>query len=570
MPKTPAKPRALDLLPYEERLIGVEHRDVVPRAHPDRAYARESVERAARGEGPTFASWTLQFEDGLAIFNAAPSKAWWVRVHDLEPILACWGLRALPGFVKCGAGAPAETVPIARRIDSPRVAPMMAEALGRLAKQRSIAERWLFDHPRAAAIGLVPPAVDGAKNAKAYARAALVRLVEGGQGGVVQEIIDAYGLTSELAELFDGVNAAPPPTKRERVEVDVEVRALEERLQRAIPSKATYDLLDRLAHLDSDRALFAIADLSTKARSKPLRRRASQALEAVRARRGLSPDDLAVRMVPTAGLDDPEIVIAGVAYRLAASPTLDPQVVDPEGRRLAKLPKGATPAISARWTLLTKELKTLAKSLGERLERRMIAGDAWSAEAFRAHVIGHPLLIEIARGLLFAAGPRTLFRVAEDASLADDDDGAFALDPSAEVRIVHPLDVDRATLARWSERFAEYGIVQPFEQLGRAAFVVTVVEGRIAELEVTRLEPARVFALERTGWERGHIDHGPTLLSMRCALPGLVAEVWLTPGIGLNDPMASGAQALRVEVRSEHDVLPLRSLSEVVRALRTS
>jgi hypothetical protein len=184
--------RSCQLLPYEEQLVGVERREVVPRSHPDRrAYARESVERAVCGDGPTFASWTLQFEDGLAIFDAAPSKSWWVRAHDLEPILACWGLLAIPGLVRCGEGAPAETVPITRRIDSPRMAPMMAEALARLAKQRAFAERWLFEHSRAAAIGLVPPAVDGAKNAKSYARAALVRLVEGGQGAVVREIVEA-------------------------------------------------------------------------------------------------------------------------------------------------------------------------------------------------------------------------------------------------------------------------------------------------------------------------------------------------------------------------------------------
>ncbi|MBN8613195.1 MAG: DUF4132 domain-containing protein [Deltaproteobacteria bacterium] len=576
MAKPKSERRGIELPPYDERLVGVERRPVVSQepdtawARDRRAYEREAVAQAVRGEKKTFASWTLSLEDGLAIFNAAPSNTWWVRVHDLEPILACWGLDAIPGLVRCGQSAPAETVPIARRIDSPRIAPMMAEALGRLAKQRSIAEQWLFEHPRAAAIGLVPPAVEGAKSAKIFARAGLVRLVEGGQGAVVREVIDAYGLTDELADLLANVEAPVVATKPQRVESDAEVREIEERLRRAVPSKTTYDLLDRLTRIDSDRALFAVADLSTKARSKPLRRRAVQALDAVRARRGLSSDDLAVRMVPTAGLDDPEITIAGTRHRLAASPALDPQLVDPEGRRLAQLPKGAPKETKARWALLTKELKTIAKSLRERLERRMVAGDAWTAESFRAHVIGHPLLVEIARGLLFTAGPEAFFRVAEDGTLADEHDGASELPASAEVRIVHPLDVDRATLARWSQRFAEYDLMQPFEQLGRAAFAVSLVDGRVAGLEDLRLQPAQALALERAGWERGHIDHGPTLQSMRCVLPGLIAEVWLTPGIGLSDPMGSGSQALRVEVRAEHDAPAPRSLSEVVRALRSS
>lgn len=564
MTKPPARSR--ELLPYEERLVGVERRDVVPRSHPDRrAYARECVERAARGEGPTFASWTLQFEDGLAIFNAAPSKAWWVRAHDLQPVLACWGLDAIPGFVRCGAGAPAETVPVAKHIDSPRIAPMMAEAFGRLAKQRAIAERWLFDHPRAAAIGLVPTAVDGPKKLEGFARAALARLVEGGQGAVVREIADAYGLASELQDLL--VDAVPPEPPQ-RIDAAEEVREIEERLLRATPSKITYDLLDRLTRIDSDRALFAVADLAAKARSRPLRRRATQALDAVRARRGLSVEDLAVRMIPTAGLDEPHVTIAGVHYRLASSPSLDPQIVDPDGRRLSKLPKGASPETKARWTLFAKELKTIAKSVRERLERRMIAGDPWTAEAFRAHVIGHPLLVEIARGLLFATGSSTLFRVAEDGTLADADDQSFVLEEAAVVRIVHPLDVDRDALERWSQRFADYDVVQPFEQLGRAAFVVRAAEGRVVELEQTRLDPAAVLALERRGWERGHVDHGPTLQSMRGVFPGLACEVWLSPGLRLDDPLGSGPQSLRVEIRSEHDEPPPRSLSELARALR--
>jgi hypothetical protein len=268
---------------------------------------------------------------------------------------------------------------------------------------------------------------------------------------------------------------APAQASSTRADTDAEVRLIEERLRRSTPSTATFDLLDRLTRIDTDRALFALADLSSKARSSPLRRRAAQALDAVRARRGLSPEDLAVRMVPTAGLDDPEIVVAGARYRLAASPSLEPQVLDADGRRSGRLPRGATVEIKARWSLLTKELKTIAKGLRERLERRMIAGDAWSAEAFRAHVVGHPLLVEIARGLLFSAGPGTFFRVAEDGTLADEDDHALALESSAEVRSVHPLDVNPGVLARWSERFADYEVVQPFEQLGRTAFLVRAV-----------------------------------------------------------------------------------------------
>src|SRR5687767_1086523 len=81
-PSAPAEAarRMKALLPYKDRLVGVE-------VDPKRAvredaerlrYMRGQIEKATRGECQTFASWTLAFDDGLAIFNRSPSKSWWV------------------------------------------------------------------------------------------------------------------------------------------------------------------------------------------------------------------------------------------------------------------------------------------------------------------------------------------------------------------------------------------------------------------------------------------------------------------------------------------------------------
>jgi hypothetical protein len=555
------------LLPYEDRLVGVEARGARRASHGNAAFRRERVERAARGEGPTFASWTIDLgEEGLAIFNRLPSRAWWVRAYDLRPILEAWGLRALDGIVACGAGAPAETVPVAAHVDSPRVAPMMAEAYARLAKQRAIGEKWLFDFSQAAAIGLVPPAALGRGKARDYARGALTKLVEGGRAEIVREVAGQYGLTDALADVLAKTGAPPP--KGAAPDLDEEVRDLEQRLRKATASSAAFRLFDRLTEIDTDRALFAVAELATKARSKPLRVRASQALGAVRARRGLTEDDLAVRMVPTLGLDDPEIAIGGVIHRLAASPALEPQVIAPDGTRAAALPRGAPDEVKRRWALLKKELRTLASAPRDRLERRMIAGDAWTGETFLAHVVGHPLLVELARGLVFRADGR-LFRVAEDRTLADDEDRALALAPAALVAIAHPLDVDAADLRRWTERFAEYEILQPFPQLGREFFHVAVEDGHLRSLEGKMFEPGHVLGLERRGWERGEIDHGPTLRSMHRAVPGGGVGAAFEPGVRLDDVRGSPPQRLAaVRVHSTSGApMPPRSLSEIVRDL---
>src|SRR5262249_45443331 len=156
-----------------------------------------------------------------------------------------------------------------------------------------------------------------------YARGALMKLAVGGRVDVVQRVAERYALHGELADVLATTARRAPP------DLDQEVRDLEDRLRKAPASSAAFASFDRLTEIDSDRALFAVAELATKARSRPLRRRAAQALGAVRARRGLSEDDLAVRMIPTLGLDHPEIEIGGLPFRLAASPSLEPQIIAP-------------------------------------------------------------------------------------------------------------------------------------------------------------------------------------------------------------------------------------------------
>lgn len=568
-----------ELLPYAERLVGVERAAPPARGARD-DYARDQARAAAAGsKRKTFASFTLALGDeGLALFNRLPSSAWWVRTYDLEKVLAAWGLDCLPGIVACGAGAPSETVLVADHIDSPRVAPMMAETFGRLAKQRAIAEGWLFRHPEAAAIGLVPDAVAGKPKARAFARGALARLVEGGQADLVRDVAARYGaeVQAELLDLLGPPRGAARSKSKKKaarttgpdLALEAEARDLEQQLRRATAGTAAYELVDRLGRIDTDRALFAIAELAAKARSRPLRRRAAQALAAARARRGLSEDDLAVRMIPRLGLDDPWVTLRGERHRLAASPALEPRLVAPDGTRAATLPQGAPAALRRRWELLRKELRTLSRATRDRLERRMVAGDAWSGEAFLAHVVGHPVLVELARGLLLRAGD-AWFRVAEDGTLADEEDALLRLPAGASVVIPHPLDVPAARLARWAERFAEYSLVQPFEQLGRAHHRVAVKGGRVPSLVGRTLPSGAVLGLERRGWERGHIDHGPTLCSMVRALPGLTAHVSFEPGVRLDAPTRPPTQRVSdVSLSLEAGATPpARSLSELARDL---
>ncbi len=555
----------MDLLPYPARLHPLPEGVRPFEASDASPYARKTVEAIAAGATePTFASWTLQLgERGLALFNGRPSRQWWVRTYDLMPLLATWGLRALPGLVACGKGSPSQTVPVARLIDAPEVAPMMAEAIARLAKQRAIAERWLLAHPRAAAIGLVPDALRTRGKARGYARQALRRLLESGCGEEVAAVVGAYGAREALAELWEDLAPAPAPP---RLDSDSRARELEASLLRANAGNEAYGRVDALAALDSERALFALVEVAHRARSRPIRRRARESLEAVRVRRGLSAADLEERMLPTLGLGEP--LDAQGSWRLSASSDLKAALVDREGRRRSRLPRGLSAEAKARWKLLRRELKTVARSVLGRLEQRMIAEERWSAADFRGTVLAHPLLRELARGLVFDAGAR--FRVAEDYTLADVDDEPFAL-PEADVAIVHPLHLSAEERAAWVAVLADNACVQPFPQLSRPVARPRLEAGALVGLAPALPLSTTAFAVlgaTRRGWERGRIERGALLCSVRRELAGCAAEAELTPGIALHDPAAAPVQRLGpVRVEGEPSALVLSELGVELAAL---
>ncbi|HEY1959088.1 MAG TPA: DUF4132 domain-containing protein [Polyangiaceae bacterium] len=84
------------------------------------------------------------------------------------------------------------------RVDSPRVATHMADALVRLKKGKPHAIDWLTHHPEAAAIGLVPAAVGPAGKARELAETAL-RFVARAHRDVVERIAKRFGADAESA-----------------------------------------------------------------------------------------------------------------------------------------------------------------------------------------------------------------------------------------------------------------------------------------------------------------------------------------------------------------------------------
>ncbi|GGU90394.1 hypothetical protein GCM10010182_01200 [Actinomadura cremea] len=339
--------------------------------------------------------------------------------------------------------------------------------------------------------------------------------------------------------------------------------------------------LDVLADLGSDLALTHLQTLANKARSRTLRDRAATRVDRVARERGLDAEQLADRLVPALGLAPDGSMTLDYGPRrftVGFDERLRPFVTDTSGRRRATPPKpGAkddpvlAPAARTAFSALRKDVRAVAAERIQRLERAMVTGARWTPAEFRRYFAQHPLTVHLTRRLLWVAEDdtgATAFRVAEDRTLADLEDGAFVLPEGARVGVVHPLHLDTGSLRGWSEAFADYEILQPFEQLARPAYVPTEEErngSRLRRFEGLTVPMAALLALVRRGWEPGEPGDGGGVidLSYRFA-PDRWVYIGLTPGFGIGHMAEGDTQTLRdVEIGADDGTLRLGDLDPV-------
>ena len=277
--------------------------------------------------------------------------------------------------------------------------------------------------------------------------------------------------------------------------------------------------LDVLAAIGTDTALLHLHGISQRVKFKALKVRATEKIAEVAAGLGLTGEQLSDRLVPDLGLDaDGSTVVdyGSRTFTVGFDEQLRPYVRDSDGKQRKDLPKpGAkddpelAPAERKRFMALKKEVRTLASDQVHRLEAAMVAGRSWTAREFTELFVDHPLMWHLVRRLVWLSetdGATTAFRVAEDRTFADVEDDTFDLPGAAAVRLAHPLYLGEAVTA-WSDVFADYEILQPFPQLGRAVFALTEEEAaghRLTRFEGFKVPTGKVLGLEKFGWQRGN------------------------------------------------------------------
>ncbi len=134
-------------------------------------------------------------------------------------------------------------------VDSPRVAPLMAEGLGGRPEQVAVARAWFDRFPEAAALGLVPAALDANKATSARAADAL-RLLRRRQPEALARALPHYdaAVREAIADRMDRAAELPPrkPTLPEAVAVDALPRPIANDGKSALQGAALAELLQLL------------------------------------------------------------------------------------------------------------------------------------------------------------------------------------------------------------------------------------------------------------------------------------------------------------------------------------
>ncbi|MCC7538325.1 MAG: DUF4132 domain-containing protein [Deltaproteobacteria bacterium] len=346
-----------------------------------------------------------------------------------------------------------------------------------------------------------------------------------------------------------------------------------------------------LAALGSDMALMHLAHIAETSRFEALRKEAAALVREAAEARGLTEAELADRTAPDAGLDaDGSITLSyGTrSFRVTLDEALGPMVRertgDQWGPRLKTLPRPsknddakAAQSARARYDGLKDDLESIAKRQVRRFEHAMVEGRVWKRADFLAFVVGHPVSIHLASRLVWeqsteAAGVWTSFRVAEDRTFADAADDPVELSADASVRIAHPARTP-ALASAWTGVFADYALVQPFEQLARATFAMTPDERHALAVARTATGPGvaarRILGtLESRGWRREHGGHITAYARDVRGRDGasLVARLPLTPGFSIDMLAHDAGQSLGALVVSrpaDRTPLPIASLDPV-------
>lgn len=333
--------------------------------------------------------------------------------------------------------------------------------------------------------------------------------------------------------------------------------------------------LDVLMAIGSDKALHALWTIADGLRFPALRKKAEANIQHIADELGLSPEDLADRVIPRLGFDEQSTMVVDygwTSFTVSLTSQLHVVLTNSTGDILPDLPAPTKTDTNdahdayKRYTKTRRDLRTCAPDLIDRLEMAMLTERRWTLHAIEQRYLHHPLMWLLTRTLVWVTEDQVLFRFDD---LLREPVTATAqpliLDGTSSIRIAHPVEMEGDDAQTWQAVFDDSAMEQPFEQLWRAVFTGEITS-KLALFENVKVATRELLGLRRSGWVREEPQDKGAQIALHKPLGGdEVATMMVFPGFNIANTNQWKHQRV-VEVRVGESLTPIVK-SELVRDL---
>lgn len=252
-----------------------------------------------------------------------------------------------------------------------------------------------------------------------------------------------------------------------------------------------------LALNDSPTALLIVDGISRKYKYRQVKTAAADALKFAAEQLGLSTEELADRIVPDLGFDENHERIFDYGerkFKVYITPSLEIEIYDENNKKLKNIPapgKKDNEALAAEayaeFKQMKKQMKTTVANQKQRLEAALSTERKWTVERWTALFVKNPIMHQFAISLIWGIYEEgklsATFRYMEDGSFNTEEEEEISLPEEGLIGLIHPIELDGDTRAKWEEQLSDYEIIQSIEQLKRPMYLMTDKEKNEKTLE---------------------------------------------------------------------------------------
>jgi hypothetical protein len=282
-----------------------------------------------------------------------------------------------------------------------------------------------------------------------------------------------------------------------------------------------------LALQGSDRALRWVEWYSRKYRSKKANVGAAAlaALEVAAEELGITIHELGDKVVPDFGFEGlfKHFTIGNEQFRAFIDSNFKIAFFNEDDKKLKSLPAGADAELKEEFKAIGKEVRDIVKSQSSRLEYYLIIQRRWTYLQWQKFFLQNPVMFIYATKILWGVYDgngdlQQTFLCNEDTSLVNAAQEEIALDESALIGIVHPIQLEPSLLQQWKQLFFDQSIETIFPQLDRKLPDLSDID--LDKPFITKYEGRQMAqgsirsTLERYGWHKGGTGDGGSLESM--------------------------------------------------------